>query len=65
MANELEFTRDNFDKIIKLNAEMNATMQNIINGCVHPEVAYRAVMVDLAPIRKAVKKNSDLYGNGQ
>jgi hypothetical protein len=32
------------------------TLQNIINSCVHPETAYRAVMVNLEPIRATLKK---------
>ena len=31
-------------------------LQDIINGCVHPETAVRRVMVDLAPIRKVLKE---------
>lgn len=63
MANELEFTKENFDKLVKQNADMAATMQGIINGCCHPDVAIRAVFTDLAPIRKSLKKHKELYGS--
>jgi hypothetical protein len=36
--------------------ELEAVLQAIINGCVHPETAKRRVLVDLAPIRKVLKK---------
>jgi hypothetical protein len=31
-------------------------LRGIIGGCVHPETAFRAVMVDLKPIRKILGK---------
>lgn len=63
MSDKLPFIQENFDKLEKLNAEMAETLQGIINGCVHPEVAIRTVFVDLAPIRKALKENEKLFRN--
>lgn len=60
MSDKLPFTQENFDKLEKLNAEMAETLQGIINGCVHPEVAIRAVFVDLAPVRKTLSKYKTL-----
>lgn len=31
-------------------------LQDIINGCVNPDIAIRRVMLDLKPIRNALKK---------
>ena len=36
--------------------EMRRILQDIINGCVHPEIASRRMMVDLKPIREILKK---------
>jgi len=36
--------------------ELKQVLQNIIDGCVHPETAKRAIMVDLAPIRKVLNR---------
>lgn len=33
-----------------------ATLEGIIQGCCHPDIAIRAVMVDLKPIRNVLKK---------
>ena len=38
--------------------EMRGVLENIINSCVHPEIAVRAVFVDLKPIREVLKKVS-------
>ena len=32
------------------------TLQEIIDSCVHPDTAHRAVMVNLTPIRETLKK---------
>jgi hypothetical protein len=37
---------------------MSNVLQGIIDGCVHPDTAFRAVMVDLKPIKKVLKQNS-------
>ena len=37
------------------NKKMRAALQHVLNSCVHPETAVRAVMVDLKPIREALK----------
>jgi hypothetical protein len=39
---------------------LEAALQAIIDGCVHPETAKRRVMVDLAPIRKILKEKIDI-----
>ena len=57
----IEFNRDNFDNLVKQNAELMEVLQGIINHCVHPEIAVRSVMVDLAPLRKVIKKNQELF----
>lgn len=31
-------------------------LRGVINGCVHPDRAVRAVMVDLSPIRAVIKE---------
>lgn len=36
--------------------ELADVLKNIINSCVHPDRAARAVMVDLDPIRNVLKK---------
>jgi hypothetical protein len=36
--------------------ELIKVLQGIIDGCVHPDIAVRAALVDLAPIRKILKK---------
>ena len=40
----------------KLFKEMADVLRGIVNGCVHPQVAIRAVMVDLKPIRKILNQ---------
>jgi hypothetical protein len=59
MKNNIPFTEENFDKLLMHNTEMFNALQVIINGCVHPDTAVRAVMVDLTPIRKILKKNTE------
>ena len=36
------------------NVEMRKILQSIIDGCVHPDIAVRAVFVELEPIRKVL-----------
>lgn len=36
--------------------EILEVLRGIINGCVHPEIAIRAVFVDLKPIKKILNK---------
>ena len=50
----MEFNQDNFNILLKQNERMRKTLQGIIDGCVHPETAYRAVMIDLKPIKNAL-----------
>lgn len=33
----------------------NRALQHVVDSCVHPDTAVRAVMVDLEPIRKALE----------
>ena len=40
----------------ELEKEISQVLEGIVNKCVHPDIAVRAVMVDLAPIRKLLKK---------
>jgi hypothetical protein len=60
--NEIPFTKENFDKLIDHNTEMFNALKGVINGCVHPDIAVRAVMVDLKPIRKAIEINKEFRG---
>ena len=54
-----ESPKDSFNALIKQNEELTKALQGVINECVHPDIAVRAVMVDLAPIRKVLKKNAE------
>lgn len=36
--------------------KLRAELQAVIDGCVHPDTAKRRVMVDLAPIRAALRE---------
>ena len=38
------------------NVELRKILQSIIDGCVHPDIAVRAVFVELEPIRKVLGK---------
>ena len=42
-------TKDDLQKTIKI-------LQGIVNSCVHPDVAVRAVFVELSPIRKEIER---------
>ena len=53
----IPFTKENFEALLKQNTDLANILQGIIDGCVHPDVAVRAVMVDLKPIRAILKKN--------
>ena len=53
------FTKETFDDLLKQNDELAKALQGVINECVHPNIAVRAVMVDLTPIRKILKKNTE------
>lgn len=44
-----------------LNHKMADVLNNIINSCVYPERALRAVLVDLEPIRAILKEYHALY----
>lgn len=59
----LEFNKENFDKLQEQNTVFKEALEGVINSCAHPEIAIRCVMVDLAPLRKALKKNKDLFGS--
>ena len=56
----MNFDEKNLNNLLETNQEMRLVLENIINGCVHPDVAVRAVMVDLTPIRKALKNNQKI-----
>jgi hypothetical protein len=60
MVKDLEFTKENFDRLREANEVLATALQNVINSAAHPAIALRCVMVDLAPIRKALKKNVEL-----
>lgn len=62
MQDKLEFNQENFDKLVKLKDSTMHALKSIVNGCVHPEIAMRAVFVDLAPIRKAITRHEELFG---
>jgi hypothetical protein len=55
----IPFTKENFEALLTQNTDLANTLQGIIDGCVHLDVAVRAVMVDLAPLRKILKKNTE------
>lgn len=59
----LEFTQENFEKLKTQNETLKNALKGVVDSCVHPDTAFRAVMVDLAPIRKALKKNEELFGS--
>ena len=42
-------TKNDLQKTIKI-------LQGIVNSCVHPNVAVRAVFVELSPIRKEIER---------
>jgi hypothetical protein len=48
------------EKLREVNKELIQVLKGIIDGCVHPNVAVRAVMVDLKPIRKILEKVNNL-----
>jgi hypothetical protein len=60
MESKLSFSQENFDKLLESNAVLAGALQGVINSCAHPAIAIRCVMVDLTPIRKALKKNNEL-----
>jgi len=39
------------------NARQKRVLINVLNSAVHPETAYRAVMVNLEPIREVLKES--------
>jgi hypothetical protein len=43
----------------KLKQETIKVLEDIINKACHPDIALRVVMVELAPIRKMLKKLKD------
>jgi len=59
---DIEFTQENFDKLRKSSEASYEALLSIVNGCVHPKIAVRAMCVDLAPIRKAIKRHEELFG---
>lgn len=59
----LEFTPENFEKLKAQNQILEDALKGVVNSCVHPDTAFRAVMVELSPIRKALKKNQELFGS--
>ena len=61
MNGELPFTKENFDKLLKFSESSHEALESIVNGCVHPEIAVRAMCVDLSPIRKALKRHKELF----
>ena len=61
METKIAFTQENFNDLIKHNMDMSTVLKGIVNGCVHPNVAVRAVMVDLKPIRAILKRNKEFY----
>lgn len=63
VAMSLTFNQENFDKLHEQNLIMKEALEHVINSCVHPKIAMRAVMVDLEPIRSALKKSNELFGS--
>ncbi len=37
------------------NSQMRLALQGVLNSALHPEIAIRAAMVQLAPVREALK----------
>lgn len=60
MESKLTFNQENFDRLWEANEVLATALQGVINSAAHPAIALRCVMVDLAPIRKALKKNIEL-----
>jgi len=56
---DIPFTKECFDDLVKHNEELAKALQDIINRCVHPNIAVKAFMVDLVPIRKILEKNTE------
>ncbi len=52
----IDYLEPQFNKLIEDKKNLRLTLENIINSCVHPESAYRAVLVNLEPIRKVLKE---------
>lgn len=49
--------------LMEQNQRLVDTLQGIINSCAHPAIALRCVMVDLKPIRAALKRNEETIKN--
>ena len=58
----IEFTQENFNKLVVVNKELVKGLEHVVNSACHPDIAIRVLMVELAPVRKALKKNKELYG---
>lgn len=61
--NELEQMRAERDAAIAACNAKHAALLAVLNSCVHPDTAVRAVLVDLKPIRKALKISVDTTVN--
>ncbi len=53
---EYECLRQECDCLRQENQKLKSVLQGIIDGCVHPDIACKAMMVDLKPIRDILKK---------
>jgi hypothetical protein len=51
------------DEEISLLRRVESTLNGIIQGCVHPDIAIRAVFVDLKPIRETLKEIKKVLDN--
>jgi hypothetical protein len=41
---------------LQLLRQVEATLRGIINSCAHPDIAIRALLVELKPIRETLKE---------
>lgn len=57
----LPFNEENFNKLVAVNKELVKGLEHVVNSACHPDIAIRVLMVELAPVRKALKKNKELY----
>ena len=59
LANKLKAITKERDALIEVKKSSEAALQGVINSACHPAIAIRVLMVELAPIRKALKKSLD------
>jgi len=48
---------------LSLLKRIESTLNGIVQGCVHPDIAVRALLVDLKPIRETLKEIKKVLDN--